>query len=649
MNASRSKDHTWALSLLSKRFRPRKRLSVSAWSDAYRVLSGKASAEAGQWRSARTPYLREIMDCLSDDSPVQRVVFMKPAQVGATECANNWIGYVMGHVRTSKPMLVVLPSDDLRKRWVHQRLRPMVSLASPLRGLIDVSKSRDGTNTLDLIDYPGGLLYLTSAGSPSRLKSDSIRFVVCDECDEFGWDVGGKGDPMGLIESRTANFPRRKLFLLSTPTNKGASRIEGEWDRSDQRRFHVPCPHCGEPQLFEWSHLQWTEDLARVWYVCRHNGCMIDERDKPDMLEAGSWVAEHPDRAVRGYHLNALYTPLGLGFGWRELVNQWMYAQQEPERLKQFTNERLGLAYEDPRTAIKAGGLRERAEPYPLRQPPDGCLLLTAGVDTQDNRLAVHIVGWGPGASTKLQWWALDYIEIPGSPARDDTWLALAEFLNEPLTNLHGREIRISATAIDMGGHFTEEVKAFVRGARAGHVHHKVIAIVGSNTKQNSIIETRPRKTDFNWRGQFSRRGMEYWRVGTEKAKDYLYRCLREDEDKTDEERQGHFSHGLEHDYYRQLISEVWDPKKNKYVEKRGHRAFEVLDTWVYATAAAYYPRVRVREVTKRKWAELALLYGPADAGDARAGVQPPPPATKHPGKPGGATVINQGRGGLIR
>lgn len=600
-------DFRWAMRLLARRFRPRARLTVSEWADAYRVLSGKASAEAGQWRTARTPYLREILDCLSDDSLVQRVVVMKSAQVGMTEAAVNWIGYVMDHVATAKPMLVVLPSDDLRKRWVHQRLRPMCQLAAPLRRLIDVSKSRDGTNTLELLDYPGGLLYLTSAGSAARLKSDSIRFVICDETDEFGWDVGGKGDPLGLIQSRTANFPRRKLFLLSTPTNKGASRIEGEWERSDQRHYQVACPHCGEFQALTWEHLQWSEDIARTWYVCAHNGCMIEERDKPGMLASGRWVPSAESR-TRGYHINALYSPIGLGFSWTELVAQWFNAQADAERLKQFVNERLGLPYEDARTAIRTHSLHERAEDYRLREVPPGCALLTAGVDTQDNRLAMQIIGWGPGIGKRLRWWVLDYVELPGSPSREETWVALAELLNAPLETAAGAPLHISVTAIDMAGHHTEDVKAFWRRRQ---LHHPLMLVVGDNVRRQSVLEGRARKTDHTWRGQVHKGGCEYWRVNTGKAKDALFAALREDEEAGLEERQTHFSRALDPDYFHQLLSEVWDPKKNRYIEKRGHRHHEVLDTWVYALAAAHHPHVRVHQIGRGKWSELLARLAP--------------------------------------
>ena len=89
-------------------------LTVSEWADTHHRLSGKSASEPGPWRTERTPYLREIMDCLSSSSPIQRVVFMKGAQIGGTECGNNWIGYIIHH--TSGPMLAILPTVEMARR-----------------------------------------------------------------------------------------------------------------------------------------------------------------------------------------------------------------------------------------------------------------------------------------------------------------------------------------------------------------------------------------------------------------------------------------------------------------------------------------------------------------------------------------------------
>lgn len=606
-------DIDWGRALLAGYLRPRARLAVSQWADAHRVLSEKASAEPGAWRTARTPYLREIMDALSSDSPAHRVCVMKSAQMGVTEAAVNWIGYVMDHVRTAKPLLVVVPTEKLLVRWRHQRLSPMIEAADCLRAKVDATRSRDGTNRIDLLDYPGGLLYLTTAGSASNLKSDSLCYVVCDEADEYDWDVGGRGDPLALIESRQSNFPRRKLLIFSTPTVKGSSRIEGEWERSDQRHYHIPCPHCGEHQPLVWEHLHWTPDLADVWYACAANGCVISERDKPIMLAAGRWVPTHPDRDIRGYHLSALYAPIGLGYSWTELARDWLAAQAQEIRVQAFVNERLGLPWEDRRTRVEGTDLAHRAEPYRLRElHPGGPLLVTAGIDTQDDRLVVQILGWGEQG----RWWVLDYLTLNGSPSRPEVWVALTELLARPLTAVGGAPAPIEAACIDLGGHHAEEVKAYARSA----AHRRLIPIIGSRYRLPTVLGA-PKRVDYNHRGQTVRHGMKYFPVGTEVGKDKLFQDLRSDTELAPADRRGHFSAELTPEYYEGLVSEVWNPKRNRYEPRRGAtRRNEPLDTWVYALAAAHHPELRLDRLRAQDWAARQSWLWPA------TGETPPDP-----------------------
>jgi len=207
--------------LLARSVRPRPLTTVSAWSDKYRILTSKGSGEPGQWRTDRTPYLREILDSLSVNSPAQRIVLMFAAQLGKTEVGLNWIGYVMQHA--PGPMLTVLPTLEVRKRWVRQRLDPLLTETPVIRALFDARRARDAGNAEDMKDFPGGMLVIGGANSPASLASMPIRYVLCDEVDRFPWEVGQEGDPLGLIDERTKTFPRRKVLLVSTPTVKGAA------------------------------------------------------------------------------------------------------------------------------------------------------------------------------------------------------------------------------------------------------------------------------------------------------------------------------------------------------------------------------------------------------------------------------------------
>jgi phage terminase large subunit GpA-like protein len=227
--------------------RPDPDLTVSEWADQHRFLSSRASAEPGRYRTARTPYLREIMDALSPRHPAQRISFMKAAQVGATEAGNNWIGFVIHHA--PGPMLAVLPTVEMAKRTSRGRLDPLISESPALRELVNPARSRDAGNSMLSKEFPGGILVLTGANSATGLRSMPARYIFLDEVDAYPASADEEGDPITLAEARTTTFShRRKVFIVSTPTIRGLSRIEREFEASDQRRYFVPCPHCGAMQ-----------------------------------------------------------------------------------------------------------------------------------------------------------------------------------------------------------------------------------------------------------------------------------------------------------------------------------------------------------------------------------------------------------------
>ena len=433
--------------------RPRPLTTVSSWADAHRVLSSKGSGEPGPWRTSRTPYLREVMDTLSVSSPVQRIVLMFAAQTGKTECSANWIGYVIHHAPA--PMLVVVPTLEVRKRWVKQRLDPLLMETPVLRSIFGGKRSRDSANAEDMKDYPGGMLVVGGANSAASLASMPIRYVICDEVDRFPWDVGQEGDPLGLIDERTKTFPRRKVLLVSTPTVKGLSRIETEYDKSDQRQYHVPCPHCGEFQVLRWRHDDGTYGLVHsastgsTRYACRACGTLIEEHHKPAMLERGVWIPRHPERAVRGYHLSGLYSPLGLGFTWSELWQKWQDSHGDAANLKRFINTTLAETWEEKGDSIADVALIARLEHYPERLP---LRLITAFTDVQKDRLETTLVGWGAGEEA----WVLEHVIHPGDTAAQDVWDDLDDYL---------RDKRPAAAGID-AGYNTSMVYAFCEKKR---------------------------------------------------------------------------------------------------------------------------------------------------------------------------------------
>lgn len=604
---------------------PRKAMTVSQWSDAERRLSSKGSAEAGQWRTDRNPPLREPMDCMSARSTVREVALMFPIQFGKTEVAINALGYCMDH--DPGPVMVCLPGEVSMNKWVAQKLNPAVDESPAMKRALTSVASRDAANTRTFKDFAGGQLYIEHAGSPSRLKSTTVRTLLVDEVDEFANNLSGGDDPLEMLNGRTSAFPATyKRLYISTPQIKGLSRIEQLWAKSDQRRYHVPCPHCGHMQHLQWSGLHWTPDASTCWYVCQECGASIDEHHKQAMIAAGEWVPGNPGAKMRGYHINCLYYQFGLGPRWLDLVEMWREAQNDPARLKTFVNDRLAEPWEDAAMrAVRHNAIADRAEPYKLRTAPMGVVHITAGVDTQDNRLAVQIVGWGAG----MAFWVLDYVELPGDPADDAVWAALTELLNTPIQHASGATLRVDAYAHDMGGHRTEAVKHYVRQRRV----RRPMAIFGA-TANNAPVLGKGKMADVDWRGRLDKRGVLTYQVGTVAAKHWLYGRLSTDAEKDSDARVTHFSDELDPSFFAGLVSETFNPAKNRFEKRRGARN-EPLDTWVYAYAAAHHPELRLHRYTRADWERAAAriltkapdgVYEAGGDSPSTEGAQTPPP-----------------------
>lgn len=600
---------------LAKSLAPRKPLTVSQWADANRKLA-EGSAKPGRWRTEANPPLREPMDCLSNRSPVHEVVVMFPIQSGKTDgIALNAIGYVMDHA--PERILVALPSESSRNIWIDEKLKPALDATDKMRAALTSTASRDSANQRAFKAFFGGSLRVQHAGAPERLKSSSVPILIVDELDAFANNLGSGDDPIELLRGRTSAFPSRyKALYISTPGIEGVSRIKQLWDKSDQRRYYVPCPHCGHEQPLVWAGFHWSSDYTHAWYVCYECSERIEEHQKTEMIRRGHWVAENPRSKIRGYHLNCLYYQFGLGPRWLTLAEEWRDAQGDPAKLKTFTNDRLAETWEDQAMrAVKQNMIADRAEPRPLRPVPWWVLAATSGVDTQDNRLAVQILGWG----RDLRCWPIDYVELFGDPAEDEVWTALVDLLSRPIEHEWGGLLRVEAGAIDMMGHRTEAVKAFVRKK----LLRRQMAIFGA-TNNNAPVLGKGKLYDINWRGQMDKRGVMAHAVGTVAIKHLLYSRLSADADKDIDERWLRFSEQLGDDYFGGLVSEVYNPKSNRFDKRRGAPRNEPLDTWAYGYAATHHPELRLHRSTKADWDQREQRL--RSFLDASRETQPEPP-----------------------
>ncbi len=562
---------------------------IDAWADQHRFLPRDASSEPGRWRTVRTPYLREPMQVLSTQHPCRRVVMIFGTQLGKTETGNNFVGSVIH--QTPGPMMVVQPTVDLGKRWVQQRLNPMIEHTPALRELIAPARSRDGGNTASMKQFPGGVMVITGANSAAGLRSMPVRFLFMDEIDAYPQDVDGEGDPIDLAERRTSTFPRRKILLTSTPTIEGESAIWDEWQRSDQREYEVPCPECGEYHVLEDERL--TDDGM---FACPHCGAFLEEHHKTGMLAAGRWVARNPDSDVPGFHLPSYYAPIGLGYTWAEIAEMRKASRDDPEKIKTYTNTIMARPYRDERGKLDWREIADRRGGYRTREIPEGCLFLTCGIDTQDDRWAIEILGFGRNGRV----WVIDAWEIPGQPGLEEEWAKLDEVVEMRFVNRYGVELPILATGIDTGGHHTHMAYQYCRTRK----HKRVLAMKGSRYQGRPILPSRPSPQDVNVRGQIYRAGVDLWHVGTDTAKGAIFAKLVADAGLEPDERRFHFASDLPDEFFMQLTAERYDTERSRWVKQR-HQRNEFLDCAVYALAAACHPSIRVDKLREHDWKKI--------------------------------------------
>jgi phage terminase large subunit GpA-like protein len=575
-----------------KGLRPDPDLTVSEWADQHRKLSSRASAEPGQYRTSRTPYLREIMDALSPRYPAQRVTFMKAAQVGATEAGNNWIGFVIHHA--PGPMLAVLPTVEMAKRSSRGRIDPLISESPALRERVNPARSRDAGNSTLSKEFPGGILVLTGANSAAGLRSMPARYIFLDEVDAYPASADEEGDPVTLAEARTTTFShRRKVFMVSTPTIRGLSRIEREFEASDQRRYFVPCPHCGHMQWLQFERLRWAKGLPETAaYHCEGCEALIAEHHKTRMLEQGEWraTAVSVDPHSIGFHLSALYSPLGWK-SWAQIARDWLAAQGSEEMLRAARNTLLGETWVESGDAPEWQRLADRREVFAATVPHLG-LFLTAGADVQKDRIEVDVWAWGRG----LESWLVEHVVIPGGPEDPAAWDKLTAILGRTWTHESGAVMQLSKLAIDTG----YEAPAVYAWSRAVGTA-QVAPIKGVESFNRATPVSGPTFVDATIAGKRLRRGAKLWTIAVSTFKAETYRFLRLERPSDEDRALGvcypagtmHLASWVDSEWLKQLVAEQMVTVRNK----RGfsHQEWqkmrernEALDCRVYARAAAW-------------------------------------------------------------
>lgn len=568
------------------------RLSVSDWAEKKRILPPGLSPMPGPFTWKVTPYLREIADCFSERSPIQKVAIMKGTQLGFTVAiGENWMGYVID--MAPGPMMFVSGDKEMAQDAVEVRVDRMIEsagLADRIFAQTDKPHSKKTGDTKRKKEFPGGFLLALGPNVGAKLRQFSVRYLFYDEVDAYPQETGTEGNPLKLGERRTDAFERiRKILYISTPLVEQTSRIKPLFERGDQRYFYVPCPRCHHKQVLKWDRLKYEKDeLGRlIWdsvhYECERCKGHWKNEDKAYFLPRGEWrpTAEPLEPGFRSYHLSALYSPVGMR-SWESICQEWIQAKDDPVMLRVFVNTVLGETWVERGEAPRYERVMLRREQYAVGCLPEGAkpLLLTIGVDVQADRIEVEIVAWGRDKES----WSIDYRVIAGDTSHvdDQCWRDLSELIASEHAGLRASMVLVDA------GYNTPTVYQFCEQYLQG-----VLPVMGESTT------TGKHKKAFIFRDVA---GYQVKRVdlNTDFLKQEFYGYLARGVPEGATNYPGGYCHfPLEYGerYFRQLtaeerMKETTRTGKIKYVwHLASGRRNEALDARVYAMGALYVLR----------------------------------------------------------
>ncbi len=609
--------------------RPPPKLTLSEWADRYFYLSAESAAEPGRWKTL--PYQKGLLDAITDPA-VERVSVIKSARIGFTKCINAAVAYYIH--QDPCPILVVQPTVEDAEGYSKEEIAPMLRDVEVLAGLVKEQSVKNSAQTILHKRFPGGVLSMVGANSGRGFRRVSRRVVIFDEVDGYPPSAGAEGDQIKLGERRTEYYWNRKIIAGSTPLVAGASRIEELFLAGDQRRYYVPCPHCGHMDYLRFSGdvgvrqghvMHFPDGPASAHFVCGSPSCgkRIDEIHKRAMIEAGEWRAEGEFNGHASFHLWAAYS-LSPNATWAQLVEEFLEAKSDPLKLKTFVNTVLGETCQDRGEAPEWERLYNRRETYRLRTVPEGPIVLTAGVDVQKDRFYFEVVGWAPNKES----WSIDAGEIHGDTALEATWRKLDdELLARVYMGTDGAAHTIAMLAVD-SGYNTQMAYAWARG------NPRAMTTKGIAGAARPLLGS-PSKVDVTVAGRKISRGHKMWPVGVDTAKAELYGQLRLGiaDDGTPPPGYCHFPEHPEW-YFKQLTAEHQITTRNKRTRRPQrewallpNRENHILDCRVYARAAAVRLGLDRMAATQRPKAKAAPVpSSPAVLPAPQAAVPPAGP-----------------------
>lgn len=547
---------------------------------------------------ANAPFQRGMIDVIKEPG-VLRVTYKTGAQLGKTTCQQVITGYFIAHEPRSQ--IFVQPSQGDMQTFVETKLRPMLDANESIKSKMAAQRGRDGVNNSRMISYIGGWLMMAWAGSPKTLRGRSAPVTQADEID--GYDVTSEGDPVQLLVQRSATFGDQRLLIeSSTPTIKGASRIDTAYDAGDQRRFYVPCPHCGHAQYLRWEQVAWTgrdtpdgeQDPDTAVYHCEGAGCGVGWTDGERIAairtaeEKGhGWKASKPFKGHASFHAPEMLSTFRR---LRDIVQSYLDKMAVGD-LQSFVNVSLGEVFEEIGEKADPESLRARRESYAAAVPMEG-VYLTAGIDMQMDRLEVEVVAWGIGEQS----WSVAYFVLWGDPLGDEVWQDLDDVLDDTYQHESGAHLRISAACLDTGGTDGCTQAAYEYAKKRG-TGRKLFAVKGIGGWDRAIVEKSQGKTT----GKKGRK-VNLFLVGTDNAKLVVMRRLAL-------QKPGpgycHFPSDRGDEWFDQLTAEKLTTRYLKGFPirewKKPDRARnEGLDCRVYATAALKISPPNFKRIAER-------------------------------------------------
>lgn len=440
--------------------KPLPKTSVSNWADNHRMLSSGISAEPGKWKTSRAPYQKDIMNAFTEPG-IHRVVVKSSSQIGKSDMMNNVIGR-FAHLDPCAIMMIQ-PTIDMAQDYSKTRIAPMIRDTKVLNNLFYDVKSRDANNTILSKVFPGGRLIMCGANSPAGLASRPIRILLADEVDRFPDSAGTEGDPVDLAAKRMTTFWNSCMGLFSTPTNEGSSRIDEEYLAGTQEEWQHKCPNCGEYHLLR--HIDMTVDYKEiktpsgkktvivndVKWRCPHCGFSFSEKEMKQTPQ--KYISRNADalkNGIRSFFVNGFTSPW---MTWTRIMREWLEAKGDPEREKVIMNTVFGESYKQKGAFEDEQIFLRRRESYGA-ELPNGVLLLTAAIDTQDNRLEYEVVGWGK----EEECWGIRKGIVLGAPNQARTWKEIDNILDKTYHFADGKGLKVVRTFIDSGGHYTSDV-----------------------------------------------------------------------------------------------------------------------------------------------------------------------------------------------